>query len=127
MKEYEELVKALRCEVDCGDCAYWKDNRCDEWGMRCDAADALEAAEKRIAELSLDCEMYQQKCMEMGSQLPKQGKWISDLPNELFVNVNPWKCSVCGKHQHFREDYCPNCGAKMKTVTDCHTLEERER
>lgn len=24
-------------------------------------------------------------------------------------------------------NYCPNCGARMKTVTDCHTLEEGER
>ena len=49
-----ELITALRCEKDCGDCAYHTDNawsRCDEWGMRCDAADALEAAEKRIADL----------------------------------------------------------------------------
>lgn len=46
-----ELIAALRCEKDCGDCAYYHDNRCDEWGMRCDAADALEATEKRIAEL----------------------------------------------------------------------------
>ena len=34
-----------------------------------DAADALEAADKRIAELSLDCEMYQQKCMELYAQM----------------------------------------------------------
>ena len=48
-----------------------------------DAADALEAADKRIAELSLDCELFQQKCIELGAQ--------------------------------------------MESVTDCHTLEERER
>lgn len=42
---HEELVKALRCEIDCKDCLYWQDvewNHCDEWRMRCDAADAIE-------------------------------------------------------------------------------------
>ena len=116
----EELIKTLRY---CGnfadrdgcdeECPYFNDKDCPKRIM-CDAADALEAAEKRIAELSLDCEMYQQKSMELDAQMPKQGKWISDLPNGLFENVNPWKCSVCGKHQHFREDYCPNCGARMR-------------
>lgn len=42
---YEELVKSLRCDVDCKDCAYHQDlewKGCDEWRMRCDAADAIE-------------------------------------------------------------------------------------
>ena len=64
-----ELIKALRCEVDCGDCAYFRGHSCDIWGMMCDAADALEAADEQIAELSLDCEMFQQMCMELGAQL----------------------------------------------------------
>ncbi len=66
------------------------------------AADALEAAEKRIAELE--------------AQLPKEGEWI-------WENYC-WHCSVCGenptrgmgyvqgKNELFR--VCPNCGARMK-------------
>ena len=45
MENYDELIDALRCEIDCKDCSYWQDNawsHCDEWGMRCDAADAIE-------------------------------------------------------------------------------------
>lgn len=92
-----------------------------------DAADALEAADKRIEELSLDCEMYQQKCMEMEAQIPKEGEWI-------WENYY-WHCSACGKNPTRGMGYvqgknelfrvCPNCGAKMRTVTDCHTLDER--
>ena len=70
---------------------------------------AVDNYEKRIAEL-----------------MPKDGEWIEQ--DSIF-----FKCSVCGKIQYdaliemMQGEYhfCPNCGAKMKTVTDCHTLEER--
>ena len=89
-----ELIKALRYCAEHEGCDYYIAKDCPRestWmcGVDCnqilmlDAAAALEAAEKRIAELSLDCEMYQQKCMEID--------------------------------------------AKMKTVTNCHTLKEGER
>lgn len=82
-----------------------------------DAADALEAAEKKIVELNTKCANLQSQINSMENEIeelmPKRGEWISDFPNGLFENVNPWKCSVCEKHYHFREDYCPNCGAKM--------------
>ena len=66
-----ELIKALRnCSSptvgSCMDCPYYKGVSC-KWQMMEDAADALEAAEKRIAELE--------------KQIPK---WISvkdSLPN----------------------------------------------
>lgn len=28
------------------------------------------------------------------------------------------RCSLCGKHIHFHENYCPNCGAKMDGDND---------
>jgi len=93
-----------------------------------EAADALEAEENRIAELE--------------AQLPKEGEWIMDEnPHD-----GDCRCSVCliaidAMHERNHEllnaltggkwwtfyHYCPKCGAKMKTVTDCHTLEEGER
>lgn len=107
------------------------------------AADALEAADKRIAELSLDCEMYQQKCMEMEAQLPKDGvceakkpktvketeySFYCDCPTcggRLISNVDgEWCagsfdrfCRMCGQKINWSE-YCgwsnkPNCGARM--------------
>ena len=84
------------------------------------AADALEADEKRIAEL-----------------MPKEGEWIE-------ANTRPrsaqFYCSVCHRTcydiqptrdkaytKRCRYNYCPNCGARMQTVTNCHTLEEGEQ
>ena len=89
------------------------------------AADALEAAEQRIAELMLDCEVLQQKCMELHAKIPKEGEWIEqDDGNSIYH-----KCSVCGKNQYnvllemMQGDYhyCPNCGAKMKGANDGET------
>ena len=75
------------------------------------AADALEADEKRIAEL-----------------MPKEGEWIE-------ANTRPrsaqFYCSVCHRTcydiqptrdkaytKRCRYNYCPNCGAKMKGEND---------
>lgn len=74
-----------------------------------DAADALEAADKRIEELE--------------ARLPKEGEWIDEQRGRWIYA----KCNLCGKVQDVRSNYCPNCGARMQTVTDCHTLEEGER
>lgn len=79
-------------------------------------ADALEAAEKRIAELE--------------AQMPKQGEWIVDKNGYPQII-----CSICDVHipmvagwcMDAHINYCPNCGARMQTVTDCHTLKEGER
>ena len=62
-----------------------------------DAADALEAAEKRIAEL-----------------MPKDGEWIDEQRGRWIYA----KCNLCGKVQDVRSNYCPNCGAKMKGAND---------
>ena len=93
-------------------------------------ADALEAADKRIAEMernfsdvcnangSLACERNEllNDVREIEEQMPKEGVWI-------WENYC-WHCSVCGenptrgmgyvqgKDELFRA--CPNCGARMK-------------
>ena len=43
-------------------------------------------------------------------------------------------CSACkndapteGDYRQVKTKYCPNCVARMKTVTDCHTFEESEQ
>ena len=120
-----ERIKALRYCAEHEGCDYYIAKDCpreETWvcGVDCeqilmrDAADALEAAEAREKAWTQKCERLEKRIAELEARLPKQGKWISDLPNGLFENVNPWKCSVCGKHQHFREDYCPSCGARMR-------------
>ena len=103
-----------------------------------DAADALEAADKRIAELERILKAVQKNSginfrlwQEAEAQMPKEGEWIEqDNGNSIY-----FKCSVCGKNQYNvllemmqgEYHYCPNCGAKMKTVTDCHASGEGER
>lgn len=75
------------------------------------AADALEAAEKRIAELE--------------ARMPKEGEWIY-TPLERYKEYKV-KCPFCGAEYHDCYDgyidaedmnYCPNCGAKMKGEND---------
>ena len=119
-----ELITALRncssAEGTCAECAYKSRvfpgtcNGC-KWDMMQDAADALEAAEQRIAELSLDCEMFQQKCMELEAQKPKEGEWLGESDGYTWYG----RCSICGYEfvidSHYAENnYCPNCGARMK-------------
>ena len=125
-----ELITALRL---CGnyedregcaeECPYFYDRDCPKRIM-IDAADALEAAEKRIAKLE--------------AQMPKEGEWIIDGMNEYelsygCVGYEPiYRCSKCGiiTESYLRTErpimpedadfpnYCPNCGAKMKGAND---------
>ena len=110
-----ELIKALREPhdwTDVSDCM-----RYDVWMLA--AADALEAAEKRIADLETALAACRGR---KGEQLPKEGEWIEDEYGYIH-------CSKCemewDEPEHPNTNYCPNCGAKMKNVTDCHTLNER--
>lgn len=153
-----ELIKALRY---CGnfedregcdeECPYFNDKDCPKRIMR-DAADALEAAEKRIAVLEAQMPKLpdRQEFLAKGSFIeeplsrPKEGEWIMDGMYEYelsygCVGYEPiYRCSKCGitTESYLRTErpimpedadfpnYCPNCGAKMQTVTNCHALEE---
>lgn len=86
-----ELIKALRCEKDCDDCAYHTDNawsRCDEWGMRCDAADELEAADKRIARLEEDLKTREAEREVMQDTIKVCEKRIAELEDELRFQLD---------------------------------------
>ena len=93
----EELIDALRkcgkASADrCWNCDYYDREPWCESALANDAAAALEAAEKRIAEL-----------------MPKEGEWIDEQRGRWIYA----KCNLCGKVQDVRSNYCPNCGAKM--------------
>ena len=106
-----ELIAALRYCIsdnadDCDLCPYQIDCKSNGTGkdkMIRDAADALEAADKRIAELE--------------AQLPKEGEWKCSYPeiepNPMFIYGI---CSICGFEQGISNklNYCPNCGSVMK-------------
>jgi predicted RNA-binding Zn-ribbon protein involved in translation (DUF1610 family) len=105
-----------------------------------DAADALEAAEKCIKELEAQNELKDGTITAMATdigklqaQMPKEGEWqwLSSTYDRVPREMRYW-CSVCHHEEITHNDkpwkhYCPNCGARMQTVTDCHTLEEGER
>lgn len=104
-----ELIKALRyckdheqCEYDASaECPYehhWTDGEDCQNLLLADAAAALEAAEKRIAEL-----------------MPKEGEWIMCESEKPYIVS---KCSVCGGMSSECGYYCPNCGARMKGEND---------
>lgn len=107
------------------------------------AADALEAAEKRIAELEkqeptekqvvdychkrcfvvIEEELFQ-RMKSTFSQTPKEGEWIMDClaPQMDEYRIGEWayapKCSECGTHWDAKTNYCPNCGSKMRGAND---------
>ena len=67
-----------------------------------DAADALEAADKRIAEL-----------------MPKEGEWQG-----IIIDGQYWAITCSNCHQvgfNAKTPYCPNCGAKMKGANDAES------
>ena len=136
-----ELIKALQCAShfalyqDCYEKNCYANSGkglyCNIPKLMADAADALEAADKRIdglqklvdintercealrKQLRDSHESYEKHINELEAQLPKEGEWI-----DLFGH--DYKCSVCGEWYRMdgtpeQEDmnYYPNCGAKM--------------
>lgn len=41
---------------------------------------------------------------------PKTGHWID---REVY-DADRWECSECGRTEQYKENYCPNCGARWK-------------
>ena len=113
-----------------------------------DAAYALEAAEKRIdglqklvdintercealrKQLREANESYDKRIAELEAQLPKEVEWLElDKIKTYCSNCNWASYSMLVQKDAFllrnnKTKFCPNCGARMKTVTDCHALEE---
>lgn len=53
-----------------------------------------------------------QPCIKAPCERP-QGEWKTNYTSQFF---NPGRsCSLCGKIVEFSENYCPNCGAHMKS------------
>lgn len=90
------------------------------------AADALEEAEKRIADLetalaACRARRSEKRIAELEAQLPKEGEWVWDADTGIY------RCSECGGASPQEDqdgeyidcpNYCPNCGAKMRGEHD---------
>lgn len=46
---------------------------------------------------------------------PKTGRWIKGKYryDDIRYNDSSYKCNKCGRIVDFKENYCPNCGARM--------------
>ena len=127
-----EIINALRCcaslDTSCkGLCSYHGVEYCLS-KKDLDAAAALKAAEKRIAEQQKQiAQLYMllnnriNEIAELEAQMPKEGEWIGEgdgyADGEMVYDM--WSCSECGEYFDEWDDrptwnYCPNCGAKMK-------------
>jgi hypothetical protein len=60
---------------------------------------------------------------------PKQGEWIIDkvwYTAQGIYNID-FKCSECELKPRYTSDYCPQCGAKMKTNRLCQMCNDYVR
>ena len=62
----------------------------------------------------IDCKMMKKRISDIPSAEPKQGEWVAtDNTDEWYGPV--YKCSICGSEVICDcDNYCPNCGARMK-------------
>ena len=74
-----------------------------------------------MAKLDKYYHLYSRKDDVIFEEIPKldeipgrnRGKWIeTDEWDEWYGRI--YKCSVCDRETMGTEDYCPNCGARMK-------------
>lgn len=166
-----ELIKALRycisdeyMEKGCLICPICAPRQGE---MKCDsqddaikyAADALEAADKRIAELEDDLRnstisnperfkiydytvkdllLFADMCKrnDVREADLKQAAWNLELAVRAVMNeraeivkntMDEITMRFTPDFEKAYEEMMPNCGARMQTVTECHTLEEGER
>ena len=128
-----ELIKALRyCsdnekEDGCDECPYLHNGMCRT--MLSDAAYALEAADAQLPKWTM-----------LKDEMPKLHTKVLVSGIEAINNTRVYKVMVNDNGTLRPTDYAPsimwdcwmpfgspNCGARMQTVTNCHTLEEGEQ
>lgn len=112
-------------------CDLWYEDDCRSILLE-DAAHALEAAYKRIAELEADKKTLinvvkdksdfhatkdAMKIAELEAQIPKEGVWITTRTEyhdgEIYCSVCDFDAPTEGDYRQVKTNYCPNCGARM--------------
>ena len=148
MNDYTKLINALRYCAGHEGCDYYIAKDCpreDTWvcGADCEqilmqaAADALEAADEKIADYTAavealddsndayikENERLEKRIAELEARMPKEGEWIDE---NRRTRSSKFVCSTCKRTcydiqptrdkawtKRCRYNYCPNCGAKM--------------
>ena len=66
------------------------------------------------ADLSDYCDKLWKLAYERGKAegQPRKGKWITDNPHS---EIYRYACSECHAHHRARYDFCPSCGADMRS------------
>ena len=92
---------------------------------------ALQAIARLKSDYDCDYNTIVEKCRDAVKRLPahgeerKTGRWIRR-------HSKMWECSECERGCRWRENYCPDCGAKMEvdeptaTIYDARTGERKE-
>ena len=156
-----ELINALRYCAGHEGCGYYIAKDCpreDTWvcGADCelilmrDAADAIEAADEKIADYTAavealddsndayikENERLKKRIAELEAQIPKEGEWIyEDLDNFRKYKVTCPHCGAwyIGNYDAYDEpsdfNYCPQCGniCNPANLVWEKELSERER
>ena len=110
---YEAIIKAL--EQDSENCVSRKllsDNICE--GISCN--------ECSFKEIDGECGcLLQKRFDELPSVQPTRptrptGKWIADVDRwgDIVTTVNGYRCSECNTFNADKDNFCPNCGARME-------------
>lgn len=59
---------------------------------------------------------FVEDCLQPVTPQPKMGRWIADVDRwgDIVTTVNGYRCSECNTFDTDKDNYCPNCGAKME-------------
>ena len=57
------------------------------------------------------------KSMPSVTPQPRKGHWIADVDKwgDVVTTVNGYRCDKCNTFNADKDNYCPNCGAKMES------------
>ena len=78
--------------------------------MKCEISHIINDAMYHLLDED-DCNYLSEHLYEQGYRKQNVGEWRQgDMPT-----YGGYKCSVCGGNTiHYKANYCPNCGARMK-------------
>lgn len=99
--------KSYLGETNCTNCKYYGTNTCRSRESHRMAIKALE--KQQLSEWEYDHAILK-AYGEGQASVEKVGRWID---REVY-DADRWECSECGRTEPYKENFCPNCGARME-------------